>query len=140
MSAGDGEWQVAARKRGKGRTTHRNTRRAAFLEESAEGPIRSTGSSLSIPDVRADHERACKAWRESHAAEKLQTIISDNVAHHAAIETAVCLGLGSFDPGPERSNWQRCAHVQLEAFLMAVKVLGKTSVHAASRQAVTVYI
>lgn len=115
------------RKRGKGKTTRRTTRTAAFLEESAEGPISSTNPSLSISDIEADHERACRAWRDSPAAEKLQSIISDNVAHHAAIETAVCLGVGSFDPGPERWNWQRCAHVQLEAFLMMVKVLGETS-------------
>jgi hypothetical protein len=124
MSGPDGEWQVAIRKRGKGKNTRRTTGRAAFLEESAERPISKTTSSLSISDMEADHERACKAWRDSPAAGELRSVISDNAAHHAAIDTAVCLGVGSFDPGPERSNWQRCAHVQLEAFLMIVRILG----------------
>jgi hypothetical protein len=133
----DGEWQVAGRRknrprRGHGRDPSKAMLTAAVLAaEAAEEGADSFGGNpnpqLSVADMTDDHERCCRVWRESPSSERLRTIFSDNVAEHVPIETAICLGLGSFDPGPERSSWQRAAHIQFEAFLVIVRILGKSA-------------
>lgn len=130
MSSDDEGWQVIEPK---GRNGHRklaaliareavHTQTGAGLSSSQPTPV------LDVAIIAADHEKLCKQWRDSAGHATLRSLVSDNAAAHATVKTAVCLGTGSFDVGKHSSRHGRAmhdAHVQLEAFLVVVGVLGR---------------
>lgn len=78
---------------------------------------------LTLDDIRSDHAKMPNKWRASSASKTLEKLIADNLETHASITTAVCLGLGSFDPEDGSFDATRRSRVQLDAFLAIVKVL-----------------
>lgn len=79
---------------------------------------------LSADDIRAAHDKIAARWRASDARDKLHRLVESHAASHRAVQRAVCLGLGAFDP--DDGSWlaQRRSHIQLAAFLTMVETLG----------------
>ena len=92
---------------------------------------------LTLDDIRSDHAKMPNRWRTSAASKALDKLVADNCEAHAPITTAVCLGLGSFDPEDGSFDATRRSHVQLEAFLAIVKVL---RMDPSSSSALTMYL
>lgn len=78
---------------------------------------------LTLQDIRTDHAKMSVKWRASPASSALAGLIADNRRSHAPVSTAVCLGLGSFDPEDGSFDATRRSHVQLDVFLAIVNLL-----------------
>lgn len=126
-SVEEAEWKVVKPKGRRGRQ-----RLADILAQEAvnDAGTRTATSLLDVASIAADHEKLCSRWRSSASYRALRAIISDNAAGHAAIKTAICLGVGSFDVRDSLSRHCRSshdAHVQLEAFRTVVAMLGQST-------------
>jgi hypothetical protein len=95
---------------------------AACLITSKSSPRLS--SSLTVSDIKRDHERIREQWLSSASHRHLEELMASK-AHLPIPTTAICLGLGSFDP--EDGSWQvkRRSHVQLAAFNALVQLLNQ---------------
>ncbi|KAJ3559472.1 hypothetical protein NPX13_g9527 [Xylaria arbuscula] len=85
--------------------------------------------SLSLEQVKADHERIAGQWKSSLSYSRLHELLSSNYSSiSSSVATAVCFGLGTFDPPDGAWEQKRKAHIQLAAFLAIVEHLqGKSS-------------
>lgn len=125
MEADGEEWKVVMPKGRKGR---RNLASVLAQEAITCASVPVTTSVLDVASVAADHEGLCKRWRTSSSYEAMCSVISDNAATHTSVETAICLGVGSFDLKPNDvslGKLQQDAHIQLEAFRAIVGILGQ---------------
>ncbi|KAI0394549.1 hypothetical protein F5Y17DRAFT_427752 [Xylariaceae sp. FL0594] len=77
---------------------------------------------LSLEQVRAEHERISNQWKASGAYRRLMELLSKH-SMKVNVTKAICFGIGTFDP--EDGSWEqkRKAHVQLAAFLAIVEHL-----------------
>lgn len=81
---------------------------------------------LSVDDIKANHSKIASKWHATECYTKLCHVVKINAAAHTGITSALCLGLGPFDP--EDGSWvsQRRSHIQLAAFLAMVDILSRS--------------
>ncbi|KAI8631598.1 hypothetical protein F5Y19DRAFT_399518 [Xylariaceae sp. FL1651] len=76
--------------------------------------------SLSLEQVKQDHERFARQWKSSPSNFQLQELLFAPIAS-GAVTKAICFGLGTFDPADGAWEQKRKTHVQLAAFLTIVE-------------------
>lgn len=74
--------------------------------------------------IELEHVRVSARWREQPSYLDLSTLVSTHVSGHTAVTRAVCLGSGSFGGPLDGGESIRRAHMQTEAFLVIVDLLG----------------
>ncbi|KAI3338090.1 hypothetical protein F4824DRAFT_488966 [Ustulina deusta] len=80
--------------------------------------------SLSLEQVKQDHDRLAGQWKSSSSYGRLQELLSSHAASMGgSVTTALCFGLGTFDPPDGAWEQKRKAHIQLAAFLTVVEHL-----------------
>ncbi|KAI1114146.1 hypothetical protein F5Y14DRAFT_192323 [Nemania sp. NC0429] len=127
LSTEEGEaWVKVNRRKGRRRPG------AAIGDVSAATPPPSTPT-LSLEQVKQDHDRLAAHWRASPSYGRLQELLSTNATHTGnsiVVTKAICFGLGPFDP-PADGSWERsrAAHIQLAAFLTIVEHLQSGASH-----------
>lgn len=87
-------------------------------------PTPTKDSYLTVDEIKADHQRIREQWLNSSCCRNLKKLMTSRASDHVP-STAVCLGIGSFDP-PDGS-WQvkRRTHAQLAAFQTLVELLNE---------------
>jgi len=115
-------WTYVAKKRRPGAYRKRNTHTPPTAKSDVHAPQATRDSYLTVAEIKADHQRIKEQWLASSCCENLKKLITSR-ATHCVSSTAVCLGIGSFDP-PDGS-WQvkRRTHAQLAAFQTVVDIL-----------------
>ncbi|RYC54538.1 hypothetical protein CHU98_g11673, partial [Xylaria longipes] len=85
----------------------------------SKGPHEST---ISLEQVKQEHDRFASEWKSSPAYAQVQEILSGHTASNR-VTKAICFGLGSFDPPDGHYARKRQSHTQLAAFLAIVEHL-----------------
>ncbi|KAK5626732.1 hypothetical protein RRF57_002447 [Xylaria bambusicola] len=86
--------------------------------------------SLSLEQVKQDHDRISSQWKSSSSYTRLQELLSSHAANvDGNVVTAICFGLGTFDPPDGAWEQKRKAHIQLAAFLSIVEHLQSQASH-----------
>ncbi|TGJ79246.1 hypothetical protein E0Z10_g9510 [Xylaria hypoxylon] len=86
--------------------------------------------SLSLEQVKQDHDRLAGQWKSSPSYGQLQELLSSHTAIiSGSVTKAICLGLGTFDPPDGAWEQKRKAHIQLAAFLAIVEHLQSNANH-----------
>ncbi|KAI2627194.1 hypothetical protein GGS21DRAFT_528987 [Xylaria nigripes] len=93
---------------------------ASFVSTSVVTP---SDPSLSLEQVKQDHDRFSIHWKSSSSCIRLQELLSSHATGIQNITRAICLGLGTFDPPDGAWEQKRKAHIQLAAFLTIVEHL-----------------
>ncbi|KAI1635221.1 hypothetical protein F4809DRAFT_462268 [Biscogniauxia mediterranea] len=83
-------------------------------------------SSLTVDEIRRTHERIAAQWAASPCRQRLASALasrptSPSPVPSPPITSAICLGIGTFDPDDGSWELRRRAHVQLAAFLFMVE-------------------
>jgi hypothetical protein len=122
------DWVKVDRRKG------RRTRPGAMAAPAPAGsvslsvPVPSTPS-LSLEQVKQEHDRISDQWRSSSSYLRLQELLSSH-STSTSVTKAVCFGLGTFDPVDGAWEQKRKAHIQLAAFLTIVDYLRSKEGHA----------
>lgn len=77
---------------------------------------------ISLEEVKRDHDRVVHEWKASPAYARLQELLSSHTPS-TTVTKAICFGLGSFDPEDNVFILKRNSHTQLAAFLVIVEHL-----------------
>ncbi|KAI1809703.1 hypothetical protein GGS20DRAFT_264445 [Poronia punctata] len=114
------EWVKVQRRKG------RHSRPGTAGVRARAGPVASADlapvpspPSLSLEQVKEDHDRISGHWKSSASFGRLQGLLADNTASRS-VTKAICFGLGTFDPADGAWDQKRKAHIQLAAFLSIV--------------------
>lgn len=101
-----------------------NTQTPPATKSSVHAPQPTRDSYLTVAEIKADHQRIREQWLNSSCCRNLKKLMTSRVSDHVP-STAVCLGIGSFDP-PDGS-WQvkRRTHAQLAAFQTLVELMNE---------------
>ena len=139
IAYGDAPWVTVPAKGGRRRGRHAVDRAINFHDPSEPpggGPGKEPGlgaaSAAAAPDgdtsvplyIEAEHARVVAWWRSQPSCISLGDLIQAHAPSHAVITRAVCLGAGSFGGPLDFGESIRRAHIQTEAFLAIIKVLG----------------
>ncbi|KAI1419187.1 hypothetical protein F5Y12DRAFT_284898 [Xylaria sp. FL1777] len=113
---------------------HRRKGRRPRKNPSSTTPVSNTllvsPPSLSLEQVKQDHDRLAGQWKSSPSYGQLQELLSGHVAGiSCSVTTAICFGLGTFDPPDGAWEQKRKAHIQLAAFLAIVDHLQSKASH-----------
>ncbi|GAP86694.2 hypothetical protein SAMD00023353_2000330 [Rosellinia necatrix] len=80
--------------------------------------------SLTLDQVRQDHDRLAGQWKSSGSYSRLRELLSAHTTGAgSSVTKAICFGLGSFNPPNGEWDWKRRTHIQLAAFLAIVEHL-----------------
>ncbi|KAK7946218.1 uncharacterized protein PG986_010539 [Apiospora aurea] len=116
---------VATKKRRSGarRKPNAHAPPAAKIADHAPQPT-ARDSYLTVAEITTDHQRIKEQWLNSSCCRDLKKLVTSRLADLVP-STAVCLGIGSFDP-PDGS-WQvkRRTHAQLAAFQTLVELFNE---------------
>ncbi|KAK8068387.1 SRR1 [Apiospora saccharicola] len=106
------------------RKSKTHTPLAAKSPVHAPQPTQTRESYLTVAEIKADHQRIKEQWLNSSCCRNLKKLMTSREYDHVP-STAVCLGIGSFDP-PDGS-WQvkRRTHAQLAAFQTLLELLNE---------------
>ena len=108
----------------------RRSRTKPALTAPAPCTLLPSPSTLSLEQVKQDHDRLASQWKSSPSYGKLQELLSSNTAIVGnSVATAICFGLGTFDPPDGAWEQKRKAHIQLAAFLAIVEHLQRQASH-----------
>ncbi|KAI0975649.1 hypothetical protein F4678DRAFT_276581 [Xylaria arbuscula] len=89
--------------------------------------------SLSLEQVKQDHDRLAGQWKSSSSYSRLQGLLSSqDTGISSSVTTAICFGVGTFDPPDGAWEQKRKAHIQLAAFLATVEHLQSKTSHRIS--------
>ncbi|RDA85028.1 hypothetical protein CP532_4579 [Ophiocordyceps camponoti-leonardi (nom. inval.)] len=81
-------------------------------------------SSRTASDLAAENDRLRSAWEQTPCCASLRRIVSSSACR---VRTAVCLGIGTFDPDDVGWQTRRTSFLQLAAFSVMVEELEKIS-------------
>ncbi|GAW15555.1 hypothetical protein ANO14919_049690 [Xylariales sp. No.14919] len=86
--------------------------------------------SLSLEQVKQDHDRLAGQWKSSPSYGQLQELLLRHTdSTSSSVTKAICFGLGTFDPPDGAWEQKRKAHIQLAAFLAIVEHLRSNASH-----------
>ncbi|KAI5918464.1 hypothetical protein F4810DRAFT_691976 [Camillea tinctor] len=112
------EW-TQVRRKGRRRNPGRTQSWPQPRDSSSDIPKRGPRiSNLTVDEVRTAHDRIASQWAASPLGEQLAAALA--LSPPLSVSTAVCLGIGTFDPDDGSWELRRRAHVQLAAFLFMV--------------------
>ncbi|KAI0599597.1 hypothetical protein F4775DRAFT_591383 [Biscogniauxia sp. FL1348] len=114
------EW-TQVRRKGKGRGRALGQPRTAPVPEIADTKRSPRTSHLAVDEIRRTHERIAAQWGASPCRQRLASALASRADPPAPIASAVCLGIGTFDPDDGSWELRRRAHVQLAAFQFMVE-------------------
>ncbi|KAH8648465.1 hypothetical protein BX600DRAFT_517851 [Xylariales sp. PMI_506] len=127
---GEESWTYVTSKRNRHQPGRRNkappTANLASNKKRPSQPQVSKSSQLTLTEIKADHEKFAKQWRDSACCRKLKEILESKTSE-LEMSKAICFGLGSFDPDDGSWNIKRRSHVQLAAFITLVEWMEKQS-------------
>ncbi|KAI1329995.1 hypothetical protein F5Y16DRAFT_61976 [Xylariaceae sp. FL0255] len=126
LSESQDEWVRVWRRKGHGAKSRTQLRSGSTQPASASSTPTPSPPSLTLEQVKKDHERFAGQWKSSSACVRLQQILSSNEPG-VQVEKAICFGLGTFDPPDGSWDVKRKAHVQVAAFLAIVEHVGLQS-------------
>ncbi len=118
----DAVWTVIpvrrSRRKGHGTAT------AAMNFDERPVPVSARSTATGILHIQQEHAQVVSRWREQPSHRDLHSLVSAQAPSHAPVTQAVCLGTGSFGGPLDAGEHVRRAHIQTEAFLLIVDLLG----------------
>ncbi|KID74233.1 uncharacterized protein G6M90_00g081920 [Metarhizium brunneum] len=84
-----------------------------------------TAPAMSASAIRAEHLSAKRDWASSTCCTSLRELVASHGPALSPVTSAVCLGLGTFDPHDGSCESKRRTHRQFIAFLTMVEELEK---------------
>ncbi|KAL7892742.1 hypothetical protein HDV63DRAFT_233665 [Trichoderma sp. SZMC 28014] len=124
------DWVTVPSRKGKGRRPNPADAKAILAEPTMKP--KSTAASASKEAIAGQHFYTLRDYKESRECRVLQALvglfraeIKDSRASEDPISTAICLGIGSFDP--DNGSWvaKEKTHVQFAAFSIILDELQK---------------
>ncbi|KAI0521668.1 hypothetical protein F5B22DRAFT_546273 [Xylaria bambusicola] len=108
----------------------RRCQKKPTLTVSVPSTLLPSPASLSLEQVKQDYDRIAGQWKSSSSFTQLQDLLSSYAASvNVNVATAICFGLGTFDPPDGAWEQKRKAHIQLAAFLSIVEHLQTQASH-----------
>lgn len=124
------DWVKVHRRKGRRTRPSATAPPAPASSVSLSIPAPSTPS-LSVEQVKQEHDRISDQWKSSSSCRRLQELLSSH-STSSSVTKAICFGLGTFDPVDGAWEQKRKAHIQLAAFLAIVDYLRSKEGHAIS--------
>ncbi|KAI1298093.1 hypothetical protein F5Y03DRAFT_275099 [Xylaria venustula] len=108
----------------------RRSRKKPTPTASVQCTLLPSPASLSLEQIKQDHDRIAGQWKSLSSYSRLQLLLSNQETGVSGnVTTAICFGLGTFDPPDGAWEQKRKAHIQLVAFLTIVEHLQSKTSH-----------
>ncbi|KAI0487720.1 hypothetical protein F4859DRAFT_267677 [Xylaria cf. heliscus] len=100
----------------------RRPAKEASVEKVSPSQLTASDPTISLKQVKQDHDHFASEWTSSPAHGRLQELLSGHTSS-TSVTKAICFGLGTFDPPAGEWFRKRTSHIQLAAFLVIVEHL-----------------